>query len=49
MKITLAGSLGNINKPLAKKLFNSEHQVTIISSRPDKTQQIEASLVAKTA
>lgn len=42
MKITLTGSLGNISKPLAKKLINNGHQVTIISSNPDKAPQIEA-------
>ena len=35
MKITLTGSLGNVSKPLAKKLINNGHQVTIISSNPD--------------
>jgi uncharacterized protein YbjT (DUF2867 family) len=48
MKITLTGSLGNISKPLAKKLINNGHQVTIISSNPDKIVSIEA-LGAKAA
>jgi uncharacterized protein YbjT (DUF2867 family) len=42
MKITLTGSLGNISKPLAKQLLDAGHQVTIISSNPDKTADIEA-------
>ena len=48
MKITLTGSLGNISKPLAKKLINNGHLVTIISSNSDKAPQIEA-LGAKAA
>jgi uncharacterized protein YbjT (DUF2867 family) len=42
MKITLTGSLGNISKPLAEKLIAAGHQVTIISSKADKTADIEA-------
>ncbi|GAB3918686.1 NAD(P)H-binding protein [Mucilaginibacter boryungensis] len=42
MKITLTGSLGNISKPLAKKLIAAGHQVTIISSKADKAAEIEA-------
>ena len=41
MKITLTGSLGNISKPLAKKLISNGHQVTIISSNTGKVPQIE--------
>ena len=48
MKITLAGSLGNISKPLAETLIAGGHQVTIISSNADKTAAIEA-LGAKAA
>jgi len=48
MKITLTGSLGNISKPLAKTLIAAGHQVTIISSKADKTAAIEA-LGAKAA
>jgi len=42
MKITITGSLGNISKPLAKQLIGAGHQVTIISSKADKTAEIEA-------
>ena len=42
MKITLTGSLGNISKPLAKQLISAGHDVTIISSKADKTAEIEA-------
>jgi len=48
MKITLTGSVGNISKPLAKKLIAAGHQVTIISSKADKVADIEA-LGAKAA
>lgn len=41
MKITITGSLGHISKPLAELLIQSGHQVTIISSNPDKTTQIK--------
>jgi uncharacterized protein YbjT (DUF2867 family) len=42
MNITLTGSLGNITKPLATLLIGAGHQVTIISSNPDKAAAIEA-------
>lgn len=42
MKITITGSLGNISKPLAKKLIAAGHQVTIISSNADRASAIEA-------
>jgi len=48
MKITLTGSLGNIGKPLAKLLIAAGHQVTVVSSKADKTAEIEA-LGAKAA
>jgi uncharacterized protein YbjT (DUF2867 family) len=48
MKITITGSVGNISKPLAKLLIHAGHQVTIISSKADKTAAIEA-LGAKAA
>ena len=48
MKITLTGSLGNISKPLAEKLINAGHEVTVISSNKDKVAAIEA-LSAKAA
>jgi uncharacterized protein YbjT (DUF2867 family) len=48
MKITITGSLGNISKPLATQLIANGHQITIISSKPDKQQAIE-NLGAKAA
>ncbi len=48
MRIIVTGSLGNISKPLAQKLIAKEHHVTIISSKTDKQQKIEA-LGAKAA
>ena len=48
MKITLAGSLGNISKPLAEILIKNGHEVTIISSDSKKVSDIEA-LGAKAA
>jgi uncharacterized protein YbjT (DUF2867 family) len=41
MNFTITGSLGNISKPLAETLIAAGHQVTIISSNPDKQQAIE--------
>lgn len=48
MKYVITGSLGNISKPLATKLIAAGHDVTIISSSPDKQAQITA-LGAKAA
>lgn len=48
MKITLTGSLGNISKPLAEILIAKGHNITIISSDPNKKLAIEA-LGAKAA
>ena len=42
MKFVVTGSLGNISKPLAEKLVAAGHDVTIVSSKADKTAQIEA-------
>lgn len=42
MNFTITGSLGNISKPLAETLIAAGHQVTIISSNPDKAGAIEA-------
>jgi len=42
MKYVVTGSLGNISKPLAEKLIASGHNVTVISSKPEKAAQIEA-------
>jgi uncharacterized protein YbjT (DUF2867 family) len=48
MKFVITGSLGNISKPLAEKLVADGHSVTVVSSKADKTAQIEA-LGAKAA
>jgi uncharacterized protein YbjT (DUF2867 family) len=48
MKIIVTGSLGNISKPLAQELIAKGHDVSIISSKADKQQEIEA-LGAKAA
>jgi uncharacterized protein YbjT (DUF2867 family) len=48
MKIIVTGSLGHISKPLATKLVQQGHEVTVISSKPDKQLEIEA-LGAKAA
>ncbi|MTH14740.1 NAD(P)H-binding protein [Flavobacterium sp. LC2016-01] len=48
MKITISGSLGNIGKPLVKKLIAAGHQVTVITSNSDRSEAIEA-LGAKAA
>jgi uncharacterized protein YbjT (DUF2867 family) len=42
MKYIVTGSLGHISKPLAEKLIAEGHSATVISSKPDKTPQIEA-------
>ena len=42
MKIIVTGSLGNISKTLTKELVQKGHQVTVISSKPEKKKQIEA-------
>jgi len=41
MKIIITGSLGNISKPLTKELVQKGHQVTLISSKPEKQKNIE--------
>lgn len=48
MKIVITGSLGNIGKPLAEELIRKKHDLTIISSKPERRQAIEA-LGAKAA
>jgi len=48
MKYVVLGSLGNISKPLAQKLVDAGHSVTVISSKAVKIEQIEA-LGAKAA
>ena len=42
MKITIAGSLGNISKPLAGTLIAAGHQITVISSHSERKADIEA-------
>ncbi|GGB95859.1 NmrA family NAD(P)-binding protein [Dyadobacter sediminis] len=41
MKIILTGSLGHIGKPLTEMLVQKGHAVTVISSKPEKQQDIE--------
>lgn len=41
MKVVVTGSLGNIGKPLATELIQKGHQVTIISSNPERQKDIE--------
>lgn len=48
MKIIITGSLGNISKPLTGTLTANGHEVTVISSKEDKKEAIEA-LGAKAA
>ncbi|MBN9483685.1 MAG: NAD-dependent dehydratase [Bacteroidetes bacterium 43-93] len=42
MKIAVTGSLGNISKPLATELIQKGHEVTIVSSKPERQKEIEA-------
>ena len=42
MKIVLTGSLGHISKPLAEDLVRKGHNVTVISSKPERRKEIEA-------
>lgn len=42
MKVVVTGSLGNISKPLATELVQKGHQVTVISSKPERQKDIEA-------
>ena len=48
MKITTTGSLGNVAKPLVKKLVAAGHEVTVITSKADRQGEIVA-LGAKAA
>jgi uncharacterized protein YbjT (DUF2867 family) len=48
MKFTITGSLGNISKPIIEILVKNGHEVTVISSNPQKAHAIEA-LGAKAA
>jgi uncharacterized protein YbjT (DUF2867 family) len=43
MKIIVTGSLGHISKPLTEILVQQGHSVTVISSKPEKQKDIEAS------
>ena len=36
MKYVVTGSLGNISKPLAERLIAAGHEVTVMSSNPEK-------------
>jgi len=42
MKITVTGSLGNISKPLTQALVAKGHQVTVVTSSPEKADEITA-------
>lgn len=42
MKITITGSLGHISKPLTEKLTGQGHEVTLISSNPERADDIKA-------
>ncbi|MBU2903000.1 NAD(P)H-binding protein [Maribacter dokdonensis] len=42
MKITLAGSLGHIGRPLTQELVQKGHSVTVISSNAERQKNIEA-------
>ncbi|TLV02730.1 NAD(P)H-binding protein [Dyadobacter luticola] len=42
MKYIITGSLGNISLPVTKNLIAAGHNVTVISSNPDKKSEIEA-------
>lgn len=41
MKITITGSLGHISKPLTENLIGQGHEVTLISSNPEKEADIK--------
>jgi len=42
MKIIVTGSLGHIGKPLTEELVQKGHEVTVISSNPERQKNIEA-------
>jgi uncharacterized protein YbjT (DUF2867 family) len=42
MKIVVTGSLGHIGKPLTEELVQKGHDVTVVSSNPEKQDDIEA-------
>ena len=41
MNLTLTGSLGHIGRPLTEELVRKGHRVTVISSKPERRQEIE--------
>lgn len=41
MKITITGSLGNIGRHLVDILIRQSHEVTVISSSPERASEIE--------
>ena len=41
MKIVITGSLGHISQPMLKELIRNQHAVTVISSNPDRSNEIE--------
>ncbi len=41
MKITVTGSLGHIGKPLTEELVKKGHDVTVVSSKPEKRKDIQ--------
>ncbi|MCE7065055.1 NmrA family NAD(P)-binding protein [Dyadobacter sp. CY326] len=42
MKIIVTGSLGHISKPLTQALVQNGHEVTVISSNPERQEAIES-------
>ncbi|HAH26136.1 MAG TPA: NAD-dependent dehydratase [Prolixibacteraceae bacterium] len=42
MKYVVLGSLGHVSKPLAEKLIADGHSVTIVSSNPERVEQIQS-------
>jgi uncharacterized protein YbjT (DUF2867 family) len=42
MNIVLTGSISNVGKPLTQELVKKGHSITVISSRPERRQDIEA-------
>jgi len=42
MKIIVTGSLGHISKPLTEELVAKGHEITVVSSNPEKQKDIEA-------
>ena len=39
MKIVVTGSLGHISKPLTETLVKNGHEVTVISSNPERKKR----------